>query len=189
MKSLLPKNATRLELALEETAVARFERLEADFLALGDPDTCPPPLLPYLAWATGVEIWDEDFVGVETPDELVARRRAIIKRFSAIRQLRGTLAAINMAMEAIGVKAEIREWWDNPVHQSPYTFRVVITNKNNAPIGEDERRRILRIIDSLKPLRARYDLDILFETEAIRATTALVRVTRIKRLTLVLGRD
>jgi phage tail P2-like protein len=186
--SLLPKNSTPLEKALEDVAGRRLEGLSFDFASLFDTDTCPSAFLPYLAWEKGVELWDEDFVGVESEGDLISRRREIIRRFEKIRRLRGTLAAIDLAMETIGVRARIREWWDYPEPREPYTFKVILLSKDNRPVGEAERRRILRVIESLKPLRARFDLDIMFEAEATVGAAMLARVTSVKRLTAVVGR-
>lgn len=188
MTSLLPKNSTPLERTLEEVAGERLEGLSFDFASLFDPDTCPPAFLPYLAWERGVELWDEDFVGVESEDDLTRRRREIISRFEKIKRLRGTLAAIDLAMETLGVRARIREWWDHPEPREPYTFKVILFNKDNRPLGEAERRRILRVIESLKPLRARFDLDVMFEAEATVGAAMFARLTRIKRFAAVVGR-
>jgi phage tail P2-like protein len=186
--SLLPKNATPLERALEDVAGERLDGLSFDFASLFDPATCPPAFLPYLAWERGVELWDEDFVAVDGEEDLVRRRREIIGRFDKIRRLRGTLAAIDLAMETIGVRARIREWWDHPEPKEPYTFKVILLSKDNRPLGEADRRRILRVIESLKPLRARFDLDIMFEAKATVGAAMFARVTRIKRLTAVVER-
>jgi phage tail P2-like protein len=186
--SLLPKNSTPLERALEEVAGERLHGLSFDFASLFDPATCLPAFLPYLAWERGVELWDEDFVAVEGEDDLIKRRREIISRFDKIKRLRGTLAAISMAMETLGVRARIREWWDHPEPKEPYTFKVILLNKDNRPLGEADRRRILRVIESLKPLRARFDLDIMFEADAAVGTAMFARLTRIKRIAAVLER-
>ena len=50
MNSLLPRNATGAERAIEG-ATARVGAVPTPFRDLWNPDTCPAALLPWLAWA------------------------------------------------------------------------------------------------------------------------------------------
>jgi len=55
-KSLLPPNRSPLEGALE-AVTERSTAVEAPFNALWDPWECPASVLPWLAWALGVQEW------------------------------------------------------------------------------------------------------------------------------------
>jgi|GEM_PF-1133575 len=56
---LLPANATAFERAFEAIGAARYP-LPVDLVRdVWDPDTCPAPLLGYLAWSLSVDLWDE----------------------------------------------------------------------------------------------------------------------------------
>ena len=57
--SLLPPNATPLELALEQAAALYGDAgRDVPVADVWRPATCPPALLPWLAWALSVRGWD-----------------------------------------------------------------------------------------------------------------------------------
>jgi len=58
VSSLLPPNATLQEIALDE-ATARIGAVPVDIRKLWDPAACPIELLPWLAWAFSVDVWDD----------------------------------------------------------------------------------------------------------------------------------
>lgn len=93
MTDLLPPNAAPLERAID-AAHARLGELDVPLDRLWDPDRCPLDLLPWLAWALSVELWDPGW-----PEE--ARRRACREAIAAHRE-KGTPAAIGRAMRLIG---------------------------------------------------------------------------------------
>lgn len=92
--TLLPPSSTPLERALDQTAAARMAALPSVVASLWNADTCPAPLLPYLAWAMSVDEWNDGW-GVE-------KKRAVIKESRHIHQHKGTLSAIKRALAAIG---------------------------------------------------------------------------------------
>nr|WP_170294914.1 phage tail protein I [Roseospira navarrensis] len=57
---LLPPNATPLERAADTATGARVQAVDfAPMLGLWDPWRCPAALLPWLAWACSVDVWDD----------------------------------------------------------------------------------------------------------------------------------
>lgn len=92
--TLLPPSSTPLERALDQTAAVRLSALPSVVASLWNADTCPAPLLPYLAWAMSVDEWNDGW-GVE-------KKRAVIKESRHIHQHKGTLSAIKRALAAIG---------------------------------------------------------------------------------------
>ena len=189
-ESLLPKNASKLELSLERVLQPTFD-MEFDFGTLWSPAECPETFLEHLAWSERVEIWDRDFVDIKSNEDLDTRRREVIRAFKIIRKIRGTIQSIDMALKIVGVNVAFREWWEYPEgeRKKPFSFIASISNRNNDPVGERERERIIRIIDSLKPLRASFELRILHQEELTQGTICLFRVTRIKRMTMELKRN
>jgi phage tail P2-like protein len=93
VKSLLPPNATRLERGLEQ-ATARIGAVPVSLRPLWDPQACPLDLLPWLAWAVGVEEWDASW-----PE---AYKREVVATARDIRHKKGTPGAIQRALAALG---------------------------------------------------------------------------------------
>lgn len=92
--TLLPPSSTPLERALDQTAAVRLSALPSVVASLWNADTCPAPLLLYLAWAMSVDEWNDGW-GVD-------KKRAVIKESRTIHQHKGTLSAIKRALTAIG---------------------------------------------------------------------------------------
>lgn len=91
---LLPPSSTPLERAIDRSAAARFAALPAVVASLWNAQTCPPAILPWLAWAMSVDEWNEQW-GVD-------KKRAVIAESRLIHQQKGTVAAIRRALTAIG---------------------------------------------------------------------------------------
>ena len=152
--TLLPPNATPFERALEQ-ALARIEEVPVPIDTLWDPNRCPADLLPWLAWAWSVDEWDPDW-----PEHV---KRRVIAAAPEVHRLKGTRAAVERALKAIGVFAEIVEWWQRSPKGQPGTFSVTAwVNEQLRPGGvvltERVQRQIDRIVRSTKPLSRAYDL-------------------------------
>src|SRR5699024_8402187 len=90
---LLPPNSTQLE--RDVIRIAPRELPDTAVLAdIWNPDTCPAKLLPWLAWAVGVEMWDGTWADVI--------KRNIIKATPDIRRHRGTVWAVRRALTSAG---------------------------------------------------------------------------------------
>lgn len=92
--TLLPPASTSLERAVDLTAATRLAALPAIVASLWNAGTCPPAILPWLAWSMSVDEWDEGW-GVD-------KKRAVIAESRLIHQQKGTIAAIRRALTAIG---------------------------------------------------------------------------------------
>lgn len=90
--TLLPPASTPLERRLAGT-LGRFEP-PAVVPTLWNPDTCPPSVLPYLAWSLSVDEWDNGWS--------IEKKRTVIKEARKIHQEKGTVAAIRRALASIG---------------------------------------------------------------------------------------
>ena len=93
IKSLLPPNTTPLERALER-ATARIGAVPFRLRDNWNARTCPVDLLPWLAWAVGVEEWDANW-----PEAL---KREVVATAREIRHKKGTPGAIKRALAALG---------------------------------------------------------------------------------------
>ena len=170
VKSLLPANATALERAIE-AAQARLADVPVPVDQLWDPWRCPAELLPWLAWAWSVDEWDPAW-----PEEV---RRRVIAAAPDVHRLKGTRAAVEQALQAIGVIADIVEWWQRQPAGVPGTFSVTAwVNEQLAAGGAVLTDRVQRQIDAIvrrtKPVSRSYDLlvGVLF---GLRVGTAAVQ--------------
>ena len=82
---LLPPNATALERALSGPT-GRITNVPVEISKVFRWDTCPFELLPWLAWETSVDLWDDAW-----SEE---RKREIIRDTYLLHQLKGTLGGI-----------------------------------------------------------------------------------------------
>jgi hypothetical protein len=85
MDHVLPSNATSYERTLA-SQVDRLLSLDIPIRELWNPWTCPENLLPYLAWALSVDIWDSTWP--------LAKRRSVVANAIAHHKIKGTLQAI-----------------------------------------------------------------------------------------------
>lgn len=86
---LLPqRNVTPLEIALDLGLEAPVLDIPVPLRDLWRWDTCPTELLPYLAWAMSVDLWDKEW-----PEE---RKREIVRDSFKLHRLKGTLGGIKL---------------------------------------------------------------------------------------------
>ncbi|WP_321446902.1 phage tail protein I [uncultured Cohaesibacter sp.] len=99
--------------------LAALLRHEPEVIAtIWDPASCPTPLLSWLAYALSVDVWDSTW-----PQE---RKRAVIAASPMVHRLKGTLSAVIAALEALGMRPHITEWWEtDPIGQRG-TFDITV---------------------------------------------------------------
>ena len=100
MTSLLPYNASALERALEG-ATARIGDVPVPLRDLWSPQRCPLKILPWLAWALGVEEW--------TPEWPERVKRSIVADAIAVHREKGTVAALRRILAAVGAEYDYTE--------------------------------------------------------------------------------
>jgi len=176
MTSLLPPNTTPLERRVS-TVAADLERVSAPLQTLWDAQRIPANMLPWLAWAVGVDEWSRHW-----PEQT---KRDAIDEAIPIRRLRGTVWAVRRALETLGYAdveilehaAQDAKWraagglyldgsW---LLDGSQTFllenapRVVTTswaqyalafNIADAPFEARDQRRIRQRVESAAPLRS-----------------------------------
>jgi len=122
---LLPPNASAQERAMAGSA-ARLSDIPVPVDRLWNPETCPVEVLPWLAWALSVDVWDAAW-----PE---AVKRAVIADSIRVHRVKGTRGAVTRALAALGLSAEITEWWEEEPPGAPYTFTVTaLVNDNLGP--------------------------------------------------------
>lgn len=125
MTDLLPFNATPLERAVD-AASARIDELEVPVRDLWSPSRCPLALLPWLAWALGVETWDPGW-----PEAL--KRQFCAEAFQVHRE-KGTVAAIRRVLCLIGA---VYDYAEGPnAGLAAMTAKVTILNSESIQLDD-----------------------------------------------------
>lgn len=92
--ALLPPNATALERAAADALGARLD-VAVPVRDLWSPERCPSPLLPWLAWALSVDVWETTWTE--------ATQRRVIAESLALHRIKGSRAAVDRAIAAMGL--------------------------------------------------------------------------------------
>ncbi|HBY42992.1 phage tail protein I [Brevundimonas sp.] len=126
---LLPPNSRPLERVIDAAGEARLQALTVDIRHLWNPALCPISWLPVLAWTLGVENWRSDW-----PEET---KRAVIAATPRIKRLKGTVAAVRSAVQAVAGAAPVGiiEWFKPGGSGLPLTAVVDIDVTAGAPSG------------------------------------------------------
>lgn len=119
MSSLLPPNATRAERAIERVMAEAVGEVPVPLRELWNPDTCPPELLPWLAWALSIDTWKSYW-----PEHV---KRARVRAAIEIQRRKGTADSVRQVVAAFGGGVLLREWWEMDPPGSPHTFEMVLT--------------------------------------------------------------
>ena len=138
-KSLLPPSASLLTQAVAAVCAASAA-IPVPLRSLWNPWTCPPDLLPWLAWAFSVDHWDDSW-----PENI--RRRMVADAFY-IHRHKGTIAALRRAVSAYAILHEIREWWTTD--STPGTFGLDI-RVDDRGLSDDAFQEMMRLIYAVKP--------------------------------------
>ncbi|MCB1520677.1 MAG: phage tail protein I [Hyphomicrobiaceae bacterium] len=153
-----PRDATPLEVAISG-ADARLLAAPSHLIrAVWSPDDCPVHLLPYLAAAWSVDHWNPAW-----PESV---KREVIRRAPEIHRLKGTRRAMQRALDALGVKTLIKEWFEQAPAGEPYTFAVTayptarLFGDADALITPQLTRDILETIKSVKPVSRWFSFEI-----------------------------
>lgn len=139
---LLPGNSTLLERNAAQ-ALAQIQRVPIPLRQLCNPDTCPLPALPYLAWAFSVDRWDSNWSE--------ATKRAAIRSSRYIHAHKGTIGALRRVVEPLGYLIEVMEWWQTVPEGVPATFALKVGVLETG-ITEEMYQELTWLIDDAKPL-------------------------------------
>ena len=180
-RSLLPPSSTKLERAIE--SVMGQDEVPAVH-GLWNAYLIPAHLLPWLAWAVGVEDWDASW-----PEE---QRRKAIDAQMQIALKRGTPWAVREAMRAGGYgEADIQEGLPPLLHNNQAIrngteqrgganrwamFKVLADLGEGQGVSLHSTARLVSLIDQAKPLRSvlyavDYALTIADEANSTDTTT------------------
>lgn len=172
MAHVLPSNATPIEIALEGIASEALA-IPVDISKLWSPDDCPASHLHILAAIFSVDVWDSNWSE--------ATKRAVIKSAAEVHRHKGTRAALNRALGALGLGVTAKEWFE--YGGSPYCFRLYVQKPGGVAPTTDELRYIRNIALGAKNARS-YLEDILVSQPAQDAGLIYVAGATNTRLTI-----
>ncbi|SAI47480.1 Bacteriophage P2-related tail formation protein [Bordetella ansorpii] len=115
--SLLPPGSTPLERKLA-TALADIQDVPNPIRTLRRAETCPAPLLTWLAWERSVDRWDDRWTEA-------TKRQALSASFF-VHTHKGTIGALRRVVEPLGYLLEVVEWWQMVPEGRRGTFRLTI---------------------------------------------------------------
>lgn len=157
-RQILPSTATPLEVALLAVELASLAEIDVNLIStIWNPYKIPSVLLPWLAWALSVDVWNPEW-----NDEI---KRDVIAASPEVHRLKGTLASVEIALKALGVTAKIEEWHlAEPVARRG-TFKVsVLANKrlsrDDTFLSENTQRQIVSQIRQTKPLSRYFTVEV-----------------------------
>ncbi|SON55533.1 phage tail protein I [Hartmannibacter diazotrophicus] len=117
-EALLPISAMPLEKAILAAELARLGTYTPETIAtIWNPATCPAVLLPWLAWAVSVDVWDAAW-----PESI---QRAVIAAAPGVHRIKGARKALTSALAAMTVDCQITEWWQREPVGRRGTFDVI----------------------------------------------------------------
>ncbi len=167
--SLLPPNASATERAVEQ-ATARLGAVPVPLRDVVDPDTCPSALLPWLAWAWGIDEWDDKWSD--------GAKRESIRRAYAVHAHKGSVHSIREVLASAGYgDAVIIEGLDAEQYNGAITYNSDMYYGQDAthwamyriylsrPITIAQAAQVRRLLMITAPARCR--LEGLHYTEAL----------------------
>lgn len=154
--TLLPPNASPQLRAIEAAMAEPLVGADALIAALAHVDHCPVHILPWMAWAFSVEVWESEW-----PDDV---KRAAIRSAIQVHRLKGTVAGIKAALNAIGFAAELTEWFE--------------AEGQAAGMSSHEFGLVLDVLHGAQSLaKIQQALDVLANTKPVRSHLVSVQIT------------
>lgn len=174
VKSLLPPSATPQMRAVERALAEPVNDLQAPIAELWNIQSCPAGLLPWLAWAVSVDVWDSRW-----PEQV---KRDVIATSLDLHKDKGTEQGMRRALAALGVDVTIHEWWE--FGGQPFTFRILarptldlIGDPTLPFLSADLQDQIERVIAVVKPVRSHPDLYLVISVTSQIHVGAVAQVT------------
>lgn len=168
--SLLPPNATARERAVEGADAAVGDLDVAQVTRVRDPAEAPAAYLPYLAWERSVDVWD--------PAWPEATKRAVVEAAPEVHRHKGTVHAVEVALGALGVDADVVEWWQQAPRGAPYTFKVTAYARARLYDGPLLDARLIKVVFAsilhAKPVSRAFDLTVTATLQSTLSPAAAV---------------
>jgi phage tail P2-like protein len=147
IKELTPPSIRELQ-HLVDTFDASFEELKKHIIKVliypRIDEIEDEGLLDILAWQLHIEGYEQA--------QTIQEKRNLIKNAIELHRYKGTPYAIKKVFQALGLNAELREWFD--YNGDPYKFKVFVKNIIQ---DEDTYIRLTKLINEYKNVRSWFD--------------------------------
>lgn len=163
-QSLLPINSSALLRDLEKASEKSLD-LKTLNRFVNNPDQIYDNLLPWLGWSLSIDSWDDNWS--------LDIKRKMIRNSILLHKTKGTRGSIKRALEILGLTVKIVEWWEINPQLEPHTFQLTaylndnITQDKTIIITKDTQKKLINLINSVKPLRSHlnFRLGVSFESQ------------------------
>lgn len=166
---LTPPNATALEEEMARLS-GRLDMIDPSAIeTIWDAARCPASMLPWLAWAVSVDVWDGGW------SEAV--QRAVIAASMDVHRLKGTRAAVMAALSAMTLDSSVVEWWEQapPGRRGTYIVTVMATDASTGDVLAQARRGLAAVRAAKPKSRA-------MSGRIAVTTTASLRIGAVQRI-------
>lgn len=183
LPTLLPPSSSATMRALETVGAERIAGLDTPIRDLWNVDTCPAALLPWMAWAFSVEVWDHAWAeGV---------KRNVIREAVKVHRFKGTRRSVELALEALNMRIDLHEGFEldetGQAYGTPHTFLLDVDSADVLVAGyrTDAVLRDLttQVIANVKPVRSHFSLRIKQQTGGAITVSGGQRIRLIDRAT------
>ena len=153
---LLPPNSTKLERAFAAAIDTRVAAIPFDLAALWNPATCPPDLLPWLAWGLSIDRWSSDWSDAE--------KRAAVQMAIEEQRHKGTRYSVERVLQSYDDLIQLVEWFETTPRMDPRTFEVRLPlidadgNAGGTRVSAEFARAIVADVIATKPASAHFTL-------------------------------
>ncbi len=155
-------------------AIERLDDIDRTRLLVYHVDTVDASALPHLV----EQFHLTDYIDDVTSEPLMRR---LLKRAIALHRHKGTRWAVETALEAAGVTAEITEWWQTDPPATPNTFQVIafIRPEGGTAYALDATliARLERMVRASKRHSQGVELALGMETETTRIRVGLTTLS------------
>lgn len=141
-QTLLPSNQKSFVKQLDKATCDALQQVDEDVIRkVWRPSECPLEFLPFLAWAVGVDEWDDAW------SEDVKRKT--VAESVWLHWHKGTNPAITDALSRLGLPFEYTEWWQQVPRGRRGTATIRFYSKSQS-LGEEFYTKLDRLLRTVK---------------------------------------
>jgi phage tail P2-like protein len=112
-------------------------------------DSLSSGTLDHMAWELDAKVWRDTWP--------INTKRSVIKNVIKEKSKKGTLSAVQSAIESLGSAAVIVEWFDMVPVGTPHTFDITVTLPEiEGQVSAETQADLFAKIDDVKPVRSHY---------------------------------
>lgn len=166
MSQLLPPNATKFEMKFEN-AFSRVSNVELNIRSFNDPLNAPAEVLPWLAWERSVDIWNKNWTETQ--------KRQVIKTSLYNHSIKGTVGALDVALNSLGFPVIVQEWFNMVPMGKPYTFKLLIKTTQDS-VTITDYKELFKVVRAYKNLRSHLiDTTVMLESPSNLQVNAMTQ--------------